>query len=354
VAEAERGGLTYRSAGVDVEAAERLVSRIARLAEATRNPGVVGSLGGFAGLYRLGPFVQGRLLVASTDGVGTKSAVAVEVGRYDSIGLDLVAMCVDDLVCCGAEPHFLLDYLVFEHLDEAVAEAVIAGVAEGCRLAGVALLGGETAEHPGLMPSGLFDLAGFAVGSVAEEALWGSWRIEVGDVLVGLSSPGLRSNGYSLARRALLVEARRSLKEEAWEGAGRSLGEELLCPSVIYAPSLLRLRDEGLNIKVAAHITGGGIPGNLVRVLPAGLDAVVDRGTWSVPRIFHEVKVAGRIAELEMERTFNMGVGMLVVVSAEHAPRALELLGPSAWRAGWVEPGEGRVRMVGSWRWGDV
>jgi phosphoribosylformylglycinamidine cyclo-ligase len=317
---------TYAAAGVDIAAGEAAVEAIKGLVAATNRPGVVGGIGGFGGVFDLAAAGHtGSLLVSSTDGVGTKAMVAAAAGRYDTIGIDLVAMCVDDLVCVGAEPLFLLDYISVGRLDPAMAEALVAGVAEGCRQAGCALVGGEMAEHPGAMADGEFDLVGFAVGAVGRDAMLGADRVRAGDVLVGLHSPGVRSNGYSLARRLLFDVAGRGLDEPAWDGAATSVADELLRPSVIYAPAVLALA-RSLEVHAVAHITGGGIPGNLDRVLPDDLDAVVDPTTWQPPPIFGELARIGSVAADEMARTFNMGVGMIAVVSPSAADDALALL----------------------------
>ncbi|MGH9076805.1 MAG: phosphoribosylformylglycinamidine cyclo-ligase [Acidimicrobiales bacterium] len=319
-----RAGLTYGSAGVDTAAAGRAVEAIGHLVASTRTEGVVGSIGGFGGLFALPGGYQDPLLVASTDGVGTKTAVAAALGRWDTIGIDLVAMCVDDVVCCGARPLFLLDYQLLGRLDPDQVSAVMTGIAAGCRQAGCAILGGELAEHPGLLGPGQLDVAGFAVGIVERSRLLDGSAPRPGDVLIGLASPGLRANGYALARRALLDVAGRDLADPAWPGADRSLGDELLLPSVIYAPAvgtLLRTGPEaGVEVRAVAHVTGGGLPGNLPRVLPDGVDAVVDRSTWVVPPIFAEIQRAGGIDDAEMARVFNLGMGMVVVVP----PRSLE------------------------------
>jgi phosphoribosylformylglycinamidine cyclo-ligase len=344
------GGMTYAAAGVDIEAGEEAVRRIAEAVRSTRRPEVASELGGFAGAFRLGRAGGGDvLLVASTDGVGTKAAVAAATGRYDTIGIDLVAMCVDDVVCTGAEPLFLLDYLAVGRLDPATAAVLVGGVAQGCRQAGVALLGGEMAEHPGTLEPGSFDLAGFAVGVVEPEALLGPERVRVGDALVGIGSGGLRCNGYALARRALLVEAGRRLDEPAWPGADHSLADELLRPSIVYASSVLALAG-AVTLRAVAHVTGGGIPGNLARVLPRSCDAVVEGGSWAVPRVFQEIRRAGGISDEEMTKVFNLGLGMVAVVAPEDAPRAVEVLGDlglEASRVGHVEAGTGRVRFTG-------
>lgn len=335
---------TYEAAGVSLEAADEAVERIQRHVRSTARPEVVSEIGGFGGLFA---FETGRwdrpLLVSTTDGVGTKSEVARQVGRYDTIGIDCVAMSVDDLAVCGAEPLFFLDYVSVGRNDPALVEALVAGVADGCRQAGCALLAGEISEHPGVMEPGQFDLVGFAVGVVeADRRL--PRDVAAGDAVIGLASPGLRSNGYSLARA---VFASRSLREPAWAGAERTLGEELLVPSVIYSPVLRRLVAE-VEVHAFAHVTGGGIPGNLARVLPQGTGAVVRRGRWPEPRIFAEIATAGDVAEEEMARVFNMGLGMLVVLPAEAADRAVETLaaaGTEAFRVGEVVEGAG-VRLV--------
>lgn len=322
----ENPGETYAGAGVDIAAGAAAVEAIKGLVAGTDRPGVVGGIGGFGGVFDLAAAGHvGSLLVSSTDGVGTKAMVAAAAGSYDTIGIDLVAMCVDDLVCVGAEPLFLLDYISVGRLDPAMAEALVAGVAEGCRQAGCALVGGEMAEHPGAMADGEFDLVGFAVGAVDRDAVLGADRVGAGDVLVGLYSPGLRSNGYSLARRLLFEVAERGLDDPAWDGAATSVVDELLRPSVIYTPAVLALARE-LEIHAVAHITGGGIPGNLDRVLPPTLDAVVDTAAWTPPAIFGELARIGAVAPDEMARTFNMGIGMIAVVAAAAADDSLAVL----------------------------
>jgi phosphoribosylformylglycinamidine cyclo-ligase len=318
---------SYAAAGVDLAAAEDVVERIKGIVASTARREVLGGAGGFAGLFSLDTDRYPHpVLVASTDGVGTKLLVAQAVDRFDTVGIDLVAMCVDDLVCVGAEPLFLLDYLAVGRLDPDRVEARVAGVAEGCRRAGCALLGGETAEHPGAMGKDDFDLAGCAVGVLERGSELGADRVRAGDVLVGLLSPGLRSNGYSLARHVLLERAGRSLEGPAWSGAAHSLGDELLVPSVIYARAVLAALAEG-GVHAAAHITGGGIPGNLARVLPAGAGAVVERTAWAEPRIFAEIARAGEISSDEMTRVFNLGIGMMLVVEATSVDRVVAALG---------------------------
>lgn len=351
----DRPPVSYRQAGVDIAAGDAAVARIAPLAASTARPEVLGSIGGFGGRFALDLGRHRRpVLVATTDGVGTKLQVARAAGRLDTIGLDLVAMCVDDLVCVGAEPLFLLDYLAVGRLDPGQVEQVVTGIAAGCRQAGCALLGGETAEHPGGLAAEDMDVAGFAVGVVEADAQLGPALVRAGDVLLGLASPGLRSNGYSLARRVLLDGEDRPLDGPAWPGAPRSLGDELLLPSVIYAPAVLAaLRAVGVSgVHAAAHVTGGGIPGNLARVLPAGTGADVELGRWPVPRIFDEIRKAGPVADEEMADVFNLGVGMILVVdpsAADEVAAALAEVGHGATRLGSVVDGATGVTLRGAW-----
>ena len=334
---------------MDIAAGERAVERIRRLVASTARPGVLGAIGGFGGCFAFDP---GRytepVLVASTDGVGTKVAVARAAGRYDTVGIDLVAMVVDDLVCVGAEPLFLLDYVATGRLDPDQVEQLVAGVAAGCRIAGCALLGGEMAEHPGLLRPGEFDLAGFAVGAVDRTAMLGASRVTAGDVLVGLASPGLRSNGYSLARHVLLERAGRSLDDPAWAGAEVTVADELLRPSVIYAPAVLAAVGAVPGaVHAAAHITVGGIPGNLPRVLPDGCDAVVDRRSWQPPQIFAEIRRLGAVDDEEMLQVFNLGLGMVLAVAEAAVDGVLAALVASGQRpavVGRVTSGSRRVR----------
>ncbi|HEX6382166.1 MAG TPA: phosphoribosylformylglycinamidine cyclo-ligase [Acidimicrobiia bacterium] len=338
----------YRAAGVDLEAAEEAVERIRAVVASTARPEVVGAIGGFGGFFALDP---GRyrqpLLVSTTDGVGTKSEVARLVGRYDTIGLDCVAMSVDDLAVCGAEPLFFLDYVSVGKNDPAMIEAIVTGVAAGCKQAGCALVGGEISEHAGVMEPGQFDLVGFAVG-VVEAAGRLPKGVKSGDRVVGIASPGLRSNGYTLARKVLIEPGNRPLDEPAWAGADVSLGEELLRPSVIYSPAMRRLADD-VEVHAFAHVTGGGIPGNLSRVLPSGLGAEVRRGSWPEPRIFAVVAEAGGVDDEEMARVFNLGLGMLAVVPEGEVPSAVASLrssGHAAYEVGRIIDGAG-VAVVG-------
>jgi phosphoribosylformylglycinamidine cyclo-ligase len=301
----------YRRAGVDLDAAAAAVARIREVSSAASRPEVSGGIGGFAGLFEIG---DGRSLASATDGVGTKLEIARQAGRLDTVGIDLVAMCADDVVCTGAEPLFFLDYLAVGRVEPDRVAAIVAGVAEGCRQAGCALLGGETAEHPGVMEPDAFDLAGFCVGVVDDASMLGPDRVVDGDVLVGLASSGLHSNGYSLVRRALLEDGGYSLEDEL-PRLGRPLVDELLEPTRIYAPLVLELARAGL-VHAAAHITGGGLVENVPRVLPAGLGAEVDTASWPVPPIFDLVREASGASEDDLRLTFNLGLGMVLVVPA--------------------------------------
>jgi phosphoribosylformylglycinamidine cyclo-ligase len=317
-------GETYAGAGVDIAAGEAAVERIKGAVRSTFRPEVIGDIGGFGGLFALDiTRYREPVLVSATDGVGTKLLVAEQAGRFETIGIDLVAMCVDDLVCQGAEPLFFLDYLSVAHLDPEQVERIVEGVADGCRQAGCALIGGEMAEHPGSTAPGGLDLAGFAVGVVERERLLSGANVRADDVLVALPSPGLRSNGYSLARRVLFDVAELGLDDELFEG--HTVVDELLRPSIIYAPAILELLGD-IDVRAVAHITGGGLVGNLPRVLPDGLDAQVDRMSWEVPRVFTEIQRRGQIVDEEMARVFNLGIGMVVVVPPDDVGRAVALL----------------------------
>ncbi len=341
-------GTSYEDAGVSISAGEAAVERIKSKVRSTFRPEVIGDIGGFGGLFS---FAQHRyqhpVLVSSTDGVGTKALVAQAAGRFDTIGVDLVAMCVDDIVCQGAEPLFFLDYIAVGKLDPDHIEQLVEGVAHGCRQAGCALVGGEMAEHPGAMEPGEFDLVGFAVGVAERDRLITGQNIRPGDTVIGLPSPGLRSNGYSLARKILLESAGRSLSEPAWKGASHTLADELLLPSVVYAPAIAALLRH-VDVRGIAHVTGGGLPGNLSRVLPEGTDAVLERRRWEAPRIFAEIQRLGEVTDEEMLKVFNLGIGMVVVVAAEEAHRTLDLLRTEGHRAveiGEVVPGHGVARV---------
>jgi phosphoribosylformylglycinamidine cyclo-ligase len=339
--------LTYSEAGVDIAAGEKAVELVKAHVRSTFRPEVVGDVGGFGGLFAVDwKRFRDPLLVSSTDGVGTKSLVARLANRRDTIGIDCVAMSVDDIAAQGAEPLFFLDYISIGKLVPEEIDEMVSGVALGCRRAKCALLGGEMSEHPGVMEPGEFDLVGFAVGVVERSAVLPR-DVRAGDAIIGFASPGLRCNGYSLARAALLERAGMDLREPAWPGAHTSLADVLLEPSVIYAPAMLELVDK-VEVHAFAHVTGGGIPGNLVRVLPDRCDGVVWRGTWPEPRIFAEIQRAGAVSDPEMEHVFNLGVGMLAVVAGDASERALDVVrasGHDAWIVGEVVEGHGRARV---------
>ncbi len=341
-------GETYEAAGVSISAGEEAVDRIKAKVRSTFRPEVIGDIGGFGGLFGFDTTrYRQPVLVSSTDGVGTKALVAQAVGQFETIGVDLVAMCVDDLVCQGAEPLFFLDYIAVGRLDPDHIEQLVEGVAEGCRQAGCALIGGEMAEHPGAMEPGEFDLVGFAVGVVERDRIITGEHVRPGDVLIGLPSPNLRSNGFSLARRVLFDIAGRSVDDLAYAGSTHTLGEELLRPSVIYAPAIMALQRD-VDVRAVAHITGGGIPGNLRRVLPARGDAVIDKRSWEAPRIFGEIARLGGVSDDEMDKVFNMGIGMVAVVPAKDAFKAIEVLRLNGHRAveiGEIVDGHGQVRF---------
>jgi phosphoribosylformylglycinamidine cyclo-ligase len=335
----------YARAGVDLDAAARAVELIGGLAARARRPEVRDGAGGFAGLFDIG---GGRLLASSTDGVGTKLEIARLAGRLTTVGIDLVAMCADDVVCAGAEPLFFLDYVAVGSVVPEDVARIVEGVAEGCRRAGCAMLGGETAEHPGVMAPDQFDLAGFCVGVVREAELLGAQRVQDGDAVVGLASSGLHANGYSLVRSCLLDPALPPLDEVRPE-LGRPLVDELLEPTTIYAPVVLRLARDGL-LAAAVHVTGGGIVENLPRVLPEGMGANVRRGSWPEPAIFDLVRRASGAPERDLFSTFNMGLGMLLVVRPQAAPTVIALAGAAgtpAFDVGRVVAGVGVALVSG-------
>ena len=337
--------LSYRDAGVDIDAGAALVERIKPLAAATFRPGVVTGLGGFGALFEL-PLKDYRepVLVSGTDGVGTKLRLAIALGRHDTIGIDLVAMCANDILVSGAEPLFFLDYYATGRLELEVATAVISGIARGCELAGCALTGGETAEMPGMYGSGDYDLAGFCVGIAERADLILPERVRPGDRLIALASSGPHSNGYSLVRKVIELA-------QADLGAdldGASLGERLLAPTRIYVRSVLPLT-RALRVHALAHITGGGLTENLPRVLPPGTQARVDMQSFQRPKVFDWLQTQGGIAEAEMRRTFNCGIGMVVCVAPEDQEMALDMLraaGEKAWPLGEIEAATGEPRVV--------
>lgn len=337
--------LSYRDAGVDIDAGNALIERIKPLAAATFRPGVVTGIGGFGALFEL-PLDRYRqpVLVSGTDGVGTKLKLALELGRHDTVGIDLVAMCANDILVAGAEPLFFLDYYATGHLDLEVATSVVAGIAMGCELAGCALSGGETAEMPGMYAAGDYDLAGFCVGIAEKADLLTPERVLPGDVLIGLSSSGPHSNGYSLIRKVIEVSDA-DLGENL---DGSTLGERLLAPTRIYVKPLLALMRE-VDVHAMAHITGGGLPENLPRALPNDTRALVDLDSWRRPKVFEWLQSKGGIADSEMLRTFNCGVGMVVCVPAADAPHTCDLLaraGEHAWPIGRIEASQGAPEVV--------
>jgi phosphoribosylformylglycinamidine cyclo-ligase len=316
---------SYAAAGVDIEAGEAAVEQFRPWAQQASRPEVLSGIGGFAGLFKLKmDRYREPVLAASTDGVGTKVAIAQALDRHDTIGLDLVAMVVDDLVVCGAEPLFLQDYIACGSVVPAQVADIVKGIADGCQRAGCALLGGETAEHPGLMQAGHYDLSASGVGIVEADSILGPELVRPGDAVVALGSSGLHSNGYSLARHVLLQLARLSLDDQV-EEFGRTLGEELLEPTRIYALDCLAVAAE-TNVRTFAHITGGGLARNLSRVMPKGLVAVCGRGSWTPAPMFKMIAALGRVERPEMEKTFNMGVGMVAVLDPDDVQRALAVL----------------------------
>jgi len=311
---------------VDIDRANRLVEKIKKLAGSTFRRGVVTEIGGFAGLFALDiSRYKNPVLVASTDGVGTKIKIAVMAGKHRGIGIDLVAMCVNDIVVTGACPLFFLDYLAFGRLDEAVALELLEGIAEGCKQAECSLIGGETAEMPGMYAPGDYDCVGFTVGVVDREAMIDGSEISVGDRIVGLASNGLHSNGFSLVRKIVFEELKLSLDSQP-EGLSLPLAEELLRPTKIYVRAVLNLIRHGIKVKGVAHITGGGFYDNISRVLPRGCRAVIEKGSWPVPSIFNFLKEHGRIPEEEMFHTFNCGIGLVFILPEEQVQEALLLL----------------------------
>jgi phosphoribosylformylglycinamidine cyclo-ligase len=338
----ESTGATYASAGVDIDAGDQAVELLKPHAERASRPEVLGGVGGFAGLFSLKlDRWKEPVLASSTDGVGTKIAVAQAMDKHDTVGVDLVAMVVDDLVVTGAEPLFLQDYIAVGKVVPERIAALVSGVAEGCVQAGCALLGGETAEHPGLMGEADYDLSATGVGVVEADAVLGPDRVRPGDIVIAMGASGLHSNGYSLARHVLLDIARMPLEGHV-EEFGRSLGEELLEPTRIYAKDCLALAAEA-EVRTFAHITGGGLAANLARVMPRGLTANLERGTWTPAPVFALIGQRGKVGREELERTFNMGVGMVAVVAPEDVDRALAVLTARhvpAWVLGDVRPAE--------------
>jgi phosphoribosylformylglycinamidine cyclo-ligase len=337
--------LDYRTAGVDIDAADDAKHRIKAHVLSTLTDGARGEFGGFGGMFRVPTDVPKPVLVSSADGVGTKLKVAIEAGRHDTVGHDLVNHCTNDILVQGATPLFFLDYVAFGALEPTVVEAVVAGVAAGCRENGCALMGGETAEMPGVYTPPDYDLAGFIVGYVDEDAVLGAHHVRDGDVLVGIESSGLHTNGFSLARR--IVGDRMKLRvDDNFPGDDRSVGEVLLA---IHRSYLALMKPLLSKVHAMAHITGGGIPGNLNRVLPPGLNAVVDTTSWQIPNVFQRLQAAGGVERSEMFRTFNMGVGMVVIVAESECSSVIagaEAVGIRAWPLGGVTAGSGEVILT--------
>jgi phosphoribosylformylglycinamidine cyclo-ligase len=334
-------GITYRDAGVDIDAGDELVERIKPLVKRAQRREVLAGIGGFGALVELPPGYRRPVLVSGTDGVGTKLRLAIDTKRHDTIGIDLVAMCVNDVVVQGAEPLFFLDYYATGKLDVAVAESVVSGIVEGCVQAGAALVGGETAEMPGMYHGADYDLAGFCVGVVEKDAIIDGSAVAAGDAIIGLSSSGPHSNGYSLIRKLVAVDG----ASAATQLAGKSLFERLLAPTRIYVKPLLALM-KTMAVHGLAHITGGGLTDNIPRVLPEGLEAVLERGRWPQDPVFAWLQRTARIDAVEMYRTFNCGIGMVVIVPAAQAQAAVEFLssrGEAAQVIGEVRAGKSGV-----------
>ena len=351
----DKAKLTYRDAGVDIDAGNALVEAIGPLAAKTKRPGVLGGIGGFGGLFDLTACgFKDPVLVAATDGVGTKLKLAIETGLHDGIGIDLVAMNVNDIVVQGAEPLFFLDYFACGKLDLGVAKTVIGSIAKGCKEAGCALIGGETAEMPGLYAPGDYDLAGFAVGAAERSSLLPRKDIAEGDVILALPSSGVHANGFSLVRR-VVAETGLSWNDPAPFAPGLTLGEALLTPTRIYVRQILETIRRSGAVKALAHITGGGLTDNIPRVLPEGLAAEIDLGAFALPAVFAWLQVEARLDQKEMLRTFNCGIGMILVVSPQEVERVLKHLDDETRVIGVIaKRGRGEaVRYKGERAWGD-
>lgn len=348
IAQEGKHNMDYKKAGVDIEAGYRSVELMKKYVQETLRPEVIGGLGGFSGAFSLGAFkgMENPVLLSGTDGVGTKIKLAFLMDRHDTVGIDCVAMCVNDVACAGGEPLFFLDYIACGKNHPEKIAAIVKGVAEGCRQAGAALIGGETAEHPGLMPEEEYDLAGFAVGLADEKDLITGADIKAGDALIGIASSGVHSNGFSLIRRVFEMTAE-SL-DTYYAELGCTLGEELLRPTKIYVKALRTVKDAGVAIKGCSHITGGGFYENIPRMLPEGVRAAVERNSYKVPPIFRLLQEKGGIEEQVMYGTYNMGLGMVLAVDAADADRALSALraaGETPYIVGRCEAGEKGVRL---------
>jgi phosphoribosylformylglycinamidine cyclo-ligase len=340
--------MTYTDAGVDTGEGARAVGAIRAAVRSTYRPEVIGDIGGFGGMFSASAFkeMEEPVMVSGTDGVGTKLKLAQLLDRHDTVGIDLVAMCVNDILVTGAEPLFFLDYIAVGKLDSARVERIVAGIAEGCRQAGCSLVGGEMAEHPGVMDPDDYDLSGFCVGVVDRPKAITGEGIEPGDVILGLASSGLHSNGFSLVRRVLVDGHEAELSLPRVDLGGATLGDTLLTPTRIYVKPVLSLLRAGIAVKGMAHITGGGITENLDRCLPSHVDARVVRSSWKAPTVFSLVSAAAKLDETEMCSTFNMGIGLAIVLDAKHAPEAAVLLrqaGETVCEIGEIVPGSGGV-----------
>lgn len=339
--------LTYKDAGVDIEKADRFVENIKSMVKGTFNKNVITPIGGFAAAYLLEiASYKEPVITSSTDGVGTKLKIAQTLDKHDTIGIDLVAMCVNDLVTTTSKPLFFLDYFATGKLEPHVAVDVIKGIVKGCELAGCALVGGETAEMPGMYRDGEYDLAGFAVGVVEREKMLDGSKTEAGDVLIGLASSGIHSNGYSLVRK--LIEMKGYRYTDYFEEFGKTLGEELLTPTKIYVKSVLELANR-VDIKAVAHITGGGIPGNLIRVINKDLKAVIEEGSWEVLPVFKWIEKEGQIEKREMYKTFNMGIGLIIAIDRKDEKETIQILedlGEKPYIIGYLEKGEHTVNII--------
>ena len=336
--------LSYRDAGVDIDAGNQLVEKIRGSVASTRRPGVMGSIGGFGGLFEIPAGYKQPVLVSGTDGVGTKLKLAIELGKHDTIGIDLVAMCVNDILVLGAEPLFFLDYYATGKLDTDIAADVVEGIAEGCRQSGAALIGGETAEMPGMYSEGDYDLAGFCVGVAEKENIVDGSKVKAGDAIIALASSGPHSNGYSLVRKVIEV-SKASLDQACGE---TTLGDALLAPTRIYASSILEVL-KTIPLHALAHITGGGLLENIPRVLPENTQAILDEQSCQLPAVFEWLQKNGNIEMNEMYRTFNCGIGMAVIVAEEDAANTIEAFnnaGEKAWRLGEIAQSSGKANVI--------
>jgi phosphoribosylformylglycinamidine cyclo-ligase len=333
---------SYKDSGVDIEAGYEVVRRAKKHAKSTFIKGVLGEIGLFGGCFEIDKKVKNPVLVSGTDGVGTKVKIAFDMDRHDTVGIDLVAMNADDVACLGAKPLFFLDYIACNKVDPEIVDKLLEGMAEGCRQAGCALIGGETAEMSDLYAEGEYDLAGFAVGLVDKKKIINGTGVKVGDVIIGLPSSGLHSNGYTLARKVLFGIAGLKVNSKV-EGLSNTIGDALLTPTKIYSKTILKTIEQA-PVKAIAHITGGGLPENVERVLPIGTKAVFERGKWDIPAIFNVIKKLGKISESEMYKAFNMGIGMTLVADKKYAAKIEKLSGGIV--IGRIEKGEREVEII--------